>query len=235
MCNQVKIQNEQPACACGDLKALEILPYVHTQVLKAVGKHSDFPKIASKDHYTLVVNEVRKLFINAGIALAELPTYDHEYEVISEIQKTEPKAYVEKLVNQGTVSLIGARVLEEVIDILDSDRKHRAKIVAFEELFGYVANMRTLPEKEQYALLVGLNLAVASSEFWRNELNDRKSPYRQFVVTENLERRRLPWADIIGGVVNCIGCGIGGTVAGCIGCASTSSALSSSWFGNQTK
>lgn len=235
MCNQVKIQNEQSACACGDLKALEILPYIHTQTLKAVGKHADFPKIASKDHYTLVVNEVRKLFINAGISLNEVPSFDHEYEVISEIQKTEPQAYVEKLVREGIVSLVGGRVLTEVIDILDSDRKHRAKIVAFEELFGYVANMRTLPEKEQYALLVGLKLAKSSSEFWPNELNDRKSPYRQFVVTENLQQRTLPWADIIGGVVNCIGCGIGGSVIGCIGCASSSSSMSSSWFGTRIK
>ncbi|MFN8398294.1 MAG: hypothetical protein U0176_27030 [Bacteroidia bacterium] len=233
MCIQLKNQNEKPVTT--DKELLEILPYIHTQALKAVGKHPDFPKIASKEHYTLVVNEVRKLFINAGISLIEVPSFDHEYEVVSEIQKTEAQVYVDEIVREGIVSLVGGRVLTEVLEILDSSRQHRAKIVAFEELFGYVANMRTLADKEQYALLVGLKLAIASLEFWRNELNDRRSPYREFVVKEGQNRRRLPWADIIGGVVNCIGCGVGGTVAGCIGCASISSGLSSSWFGNQTK
>lgn len=215
-------------------ESLELIGYVHTQVLRAVGEHPDFPEIAPKEHYALVVGEVRKLFLRAGFPAPQVPSFEHEWEVLKPIQETKPEDYIAQLVKEGQISRLAADILVEVLDILDTVRKPRQKVHAVKELAGYVGQMRSLSAVERNALLTGLKIAESSIEFWQSVLGNRKSPYHAAARKLGNERKRLPWADIIGGVVNCLGCGYVSGVSGCIDCASVSSTLGSSWFGNST-
>jgi hypothetical protein len=237
MCNNCNSQNTLPQTECGcnnNAEFRNIIGYIHTKIMDAVGQHQDFPKIKPEEHYALVVREATKLFTAAGFMGMQFPSFETEVKTLSEIQALKPTDYIAKLVQEGQFSLQGARILQEVLDILDSTMRHASKVNAVKELEGFVSNMRTLAAIEKNALLVGLKIGISSLEFWNRVLKDRNSPYRRAVREFEFVAARLPWADIIGGAVNCVGCSAAG-FAGCIGCASVSSGLSSSWFGKKTE
>jgi hypothetical protein len=233
MCNNCNAKNEAPKADCSCSKDLiGMIPFMHTQIMEAVGRHKDFPEIAPEDHYVLVANKTRSLLAQAGYPNAQLPTFSEEFAIISEIQNTEPEQYIALLVERGTVTPQGAKVLEAVWAILNGKMRRKFQVNALEELYGYVNGVQTLPADEKIALLYGLKIGVASVNFFACVASNKNSPYYRVLRAGSTQRRRFPWADIIGGTVNCIGCSAGG-FAGCLGCASISSGLASTWFGAQ--
>jgi hypothetical protein len=227
MCNNIDFRNEQPkpTCNCANFERnLEMVGYIHTTVMEKVGEHPDFPQIKPQEHYELVLRETRKLFKNAGFEGIEFPDFDTEFRVIGEIQNLKPEDYIKLQVEEGKFSYLGGLVLTEILAILDKNVGFRQKAILLRELAGYVRNMTTISEKEKQALLVGLHIGESSANFWKRVLADKKSHFVSAVRHLGLSKARLPWADIISGTVNCLGCS-GGGFAGCIGCASISSPL----------
>ena len=235
MCNTCNSKIEFPKADCSCSKELiDAIPFIHTQIMEAVGRDKNFPNIESEAHYLLVANKTRALIAQMGFPNLQLPSFADEFAIVSEIQATKPGDLIALLEDRGTVSPAAAKVLETIWGILDRGTRRKFTVNALEELYGYVNGIQNLPPKEKIALLYGLHVAKASVNFFARVRKDKNSPYYSVLGSGNALRRPFPWADCIGGVLNCIGCSEGALV-GCLGCASISSGLASSWFGASAK
>jgi hypothetical protein len=232
MCNNCNSRIEVPTVECScDKKQnmLNSLEYLHRELIETVAKFPGFEKLEPRTHYELIVNATRAYFANMGYVGLQFVPFEQEFAVISEIQSMSSEDYLQKLVNQGQVSIQGEQILRKVITFLNEETKPKFLHNNFRILRGYVKNMTTLPKSEQNSILVALQLAEGSVGGWREIMRNKKHPFYRTIRDHNLTLAMLVGPDFWGGLANCVICSEAGPV-GCIGCAGASSGWASTWF-----
>ena len=115
MCNNCNSKIEFPKADCGCSKELiEAIPFIHLQLMETVGRDKNFPNIEPEAHYLLVADKTRALIAQMGYTNLQLPSFADEFAIVSEIQTTKPDDLIARLVDRGTVTPAGAKVLETI-------------------------------------------------------------------------------------------------------------------------
>ncbi len=232
MCNNCNSKIEFPKADCGCNKKpnmLDTLEYLHDHLIETVARFPDFRKLEPQAHYELLVNATREFFANMGYVGLKFVPFEQEFAVISEIQSMNSEDYLQKLVNQGQVSIQGEHILKKVIAILNEETKPKFVQNNLRILRGYVENMTTQPKAEQESILVALRLAEGSVGKWREIMRNKRHPFYSIIRDKSLTLSMLVGPDFWGGLANCVICSEAGPV-GCIGCAGVSSGWASTVF-----
>lgn len=218
-----------------DFQRLESLGEIHRMALDAVANDAKFPNHTQEEIFNITNNSVQASLRAIGVVPPGLLSFKTEKDIAKDVIAGSEQVLADSI-NEGNMSVLVAESINYILQVIKDNFNASDVAILLNAYKGFVVGRTDMSPTEKASVVTGINIGISSTIYWNqaflNPANKWNAKIRgQFTDTTVF---KIKWWDLLGGVLNCIGCGAaGGGVAGCIGCAGTSSSFVSSIAGEK--